>query len=207
MNNKTFAYLRVSTSKQSLERQYRAVYEYCNEHQLEIEERNIITDTSSGKNFDRPGYQTLKRLLRSNDILIIKELDRLGRNMNEVKNEWNWLIQNNINMIVIDTEIINTQGKSDLERKLISSIVFEILNYLSEKTRTEIRKRQAEGIVVAKAEGRHLGRHALKIDDKFIETYLKWKKQDITAVAAAKQLKISRASFYNLKSKYESDIN
>ena len=108
MMNKTFAYLRVSTKDQNIDRQRESVLQYCEDNNIEIQERDIITDKQSGKDFNREGYQTLKNsLLRSGDTLIIKELDRLGRDMTMIKEEWQDLQKKGVSIIVIDTPILN----------------------------------------------------------------------------------------------------
>ena len=126
--SKLYGYARVSSKEQNLDRQIEALKEYG------VNERDIITDKQSGKDFNREGYKTLKeQLLRSGDVLVIKELDRLGRNMAQIKEEWNDLQAKEINIVVIDTPILNTEGKSNLEKPLISNIVFELLSYMAEK--------------------------------------------------------------------------
>ena len=141
MCKKIYGYARVSTKEQNLDRQLEALKGYG------VDERDIITDKASGKNFNREGYTTLKNsLLRKDDTLVIKELDRLGRDMEQIKQEWQELQANEVNIIVLDTPILNTEGKTDLEKKLISNIVFELLSYMAEKERAKIRQRQREGI-------------------------------------------------------------
>ena len=121
---KLYGYARVSTREQNLDRQIEELKKYG------IEERDIITDKQSGKDFNRNGYKTLKEsLLRKGDTLVIKELDRLGRDMEQIKQEWRALEEAGINLIVLDNPILNTEGKTDLEKKLISNIVFELLSY------------------------------------------------------------------------------
>ena len=113
----------------------------------------------SGKDFNRNGYLKLKNsLLRDGDTLVIKELDRLGRNMDMIKNEWQEIQSKGIDIVVLDTPILNTKNKSDLEKKLIANIVFELLTYMAEKERIKIKTRQAEGIAAAKARGVRFGR-------------------------------------------------
>ena len=127
---KLYGYARVSTREQNLDRQIEELKKYG------IEERDIITDKQSGKDFNRNGYKTLKEsLLRKGDTLVIKELDRLGRDMEQIKQEWRALEEAGINLIVLDNPILNTEGKTDLEKKLISNIVFELLSYMAEKER------------------------------------------------------------------------
>ena len=202
--NKTFAYLRVSTKDQNLDRQRESVLKYCEENNIEIQERDIITDKQSGKDFNREGYQTLKNsLLRSGDTLIIKELDRLGRDMTMIKEEWQSLERKGISIVVIDTPILNTVGKSDLEKTLISNIVFELLSYMAEKERLKIKQRQAEGIAAAKSKGKKFGRPTISYPDNWEEVYTKLKDGKITAVKAMELTSMKKTSFYKLIKQYE----
>ncbi|WP_425394711.1 recombinase family protein [Clostridium paraputrificum] len=202
--NKTFAYLRVSTKDQNLDRQRESVLKYCEDNNIEIQERDIITDKQSGKDFNREGYQTLKNsLLRSGDTLIIKELDRLGRDMTMIKEEWQSLERKGISIVVIDTPILNTVGKSDLEKTLISNIVFELLSYMAEKERFKIKQRQAEGIAAAKSKGKKFGRPTISYPDNWEEVYTKLKDGKITAVKAMELTSMKKTSFYKLIKQYE----
>lgn len=202
--NKTFAYLRVSTKDQNLDRQIESVLKYCEDNNIEIQERDIITDKQSGKDFNREGYQTLKNsLLRSGDTLIIKELDRLGRDMTMIKEEWQSLERKGISIVVIDTPILNTVGKSDLEKTLISNIVFELLSYMAEKERLKIKQRQAEGIAAAKSKGKKFGRPTISYPDNWEEVYTKLKDGKITAVKAMELTSMKKTSFYKLIKQYE----
>lgn len=202
--NKTFAYLRVSTKDQNLDRQRESVLKYCEDNNIEIQERDIITDKQSGKDFNREGYQTLKNsLLRSGDTLIIKELDRLGRDMTMIKEEWQFLERKGISIVVIDTPILNTVGKSDLEKTLISNIVFELLSYMAEKERLKIKQRQAEGIAAAKSKGKKFGRPTISYPDNWEEIYTKLKDGKITAVKAMELTSMKKTSFYKLIKQYE----
>ena len=136
-----YGYARVSTKDQNEDRQIEALTKYG------VEEKYIKTDKASGKDFNREKYQLLKNeILRPGDILVIKELDRLGRNMDDIKKEWQDLIKMGIDIEIIDTPILNTGNKTDLEKNLISNIVFELLSYMAEKERIKIRQRQREGI-------------------------------------------------------------
>ena len=188
-SSKLYGYARVSSKEQNLDRQIEALKEYG------VNERDIITDK-----------QTLKeQLLRSGDVLVIKELDRLGRNMAQIKEEWNDLQAKEINIVVIDTPILNTEGKSNLEKTLISNIVFELLSYMAEKERVKIKQRQAEGIANAKAKGKHLGRPRVEYPGNFKEVYDKWKAKEITGVKAMELMNLKKNSFYNLIKKYEKE--
>ena len=136
-----YGYARISDKKQNEARQIEALTEYG------VDEKYIKIDKASGKDFNRENYLLLKNeILRTGDTLVIKELDRLGRNMEEIKKEWQDLINMGIDIVIIDSPILNTGNKTDLEKNLISNIVFELLSYMAEKERIKIRQRQREGI-------------------------------------------------------------
>lgn len=201
---KTYAYIRVSTKEQNIDRQLESISKYCSDNNIDIDERDIIIEKQSGKDFNREGYLTLKNsLLRKGDTLIIKELDRLGRDMAMIKEEWRELEKLGISIVVIDTPILNTVGKTDLEKTLISNIVFELLSYMAEKERVKIKQRQAEGIAAAKAKGIKLGRPEVQYPDNWIEVYNSWKGKEITAVKAMELTGLKKNSFYNLVKRYE----
>ena len=142
-------------------------------------------------------------MLRNGDTLVIKELDRLGRNMDQIKVEWQELERAGISLVVIDNPILNTEGKTDLEKKLISNIVFELLTYMAEKERAKIKERQAEGIAAAKAKGKHLGRPRIEYPTNWIEVYMKWKDKTINGKQAMEKLNLTRTTFYKLVKIYE----
>lgn len=206
-----FGYVRVSTKEQNEDRQVEAIKQYCQANGLTLEDRSIIADKQSGKDFNREGYQLLKNyLLRPGDTLIIKELDRLGRDMEQIKQEWQELINRGINIIVIDTPILNTANRTDLEKKLIANIVFELLAYLAEKEREKMRQRQREGIEVAKKAGKHLGRPRIdyatlsKQQKELIKQYYpQWQKGEITAVKFMEILGLKKNTFYKVMKQYE----
>ncbi len=190
---RVYGYARVSSTEQHLDRQIEALSAYG------VEDRHIITDKQSGKNFDRPGYQTLKeQLLRSGDVLVIKELDRLGRNYEQIKTEWYELRQMGVDIVVLDMPVLSTADKSDLEKVLIANIVFELLAYLAEKERIKIKTRQAEGIATAKSKGVKFGRPKAKIPANFDKEVRKWKAGEQTATETMKVLGLKRTTFYKL---------
>lgn len=188
-----FAYTRVSTTDQNSERQRIAIQKYANENQLSID--RFFDDTASGKDFSRPKYQALKEILRPGDLVIFKELDRMGRNMEQIKSEWNELQKLGVDVIITDTPILNTSQKSDLEKSLIAAIVFELLAYMAEKERQKILSRQAEGIALAKAQGKYAGRKPIERSN-FDAVVAQWKHGEITATEAMKSLKMSKSTFY-----------
>ena len=200
MVNKIYGYARVSSKEQNLDRQIQALKKYG------VNERDIVIDRQSGRDFNREGYKTLKNsLLREGDTLVIKELDRLGRNMEQIKNEWQELEQLGINIVVLDNPILNTEGKSDLERKLISNIVFELLSYMAQKEREKIRQRQREGIEQAKALGKHLGRPKVTYPNNWKEVYKEWKDKKVSGVKAMQLMNLKKNTFYKLVKEYESN--
>lgn len=199
MDNKVYAYVRVSTQEQNLDRQIEAIKEYAKENNIELSERDIIADKASGKDFKRVGYESLiNTMLRRGDTLIIKELDRLGRNYEQMKDEWNKLVKNGINIIIIDTPMLSTANKTDLDKTLISNIVFELLAYTAQKEKEMRHKRQREGIDIKKAQGKHLGRPKATFPDKWEMIYKQWKQEEITANKAMELLNMKRTTFYKL---------
>lgn len=199
-----FAYIRVSSKDQNIERQQDAINTYAQNHGIVVD--RIFTDMQSGKDFEREQYQALKICLRQGNVLIIKELDRLGRNMEQVKEEWQQLEKAGVEIIVIDTPILNTTSKSDLEKKLISNIVFELLAYMGEKEREKIKQRQSEGISAAKARGKYLGRPKIEKPVEWDIVYHQWTIGEITAVKAMKVLNLKRCTFYKfIKEEKEKD--
>jgi DNA invertase Pin-like site-specific DNA recombinase len=200
--NKEYGYGRVSSREQHLDRQIEALRAHG------VDERDIITDKQSGKDFDRPGYIALtQNMLRPGDTLVIKELDRLGRDYEQIKQEWQKLRQRGIDVIVLDTPIINTANKSDLEKSLISNIVFEIMAYTAEKERQKIRQRQREGIDAAKEKGQHLGRPKAVYPPEWPTVYIAWQKGQLTARAAMAMLGLKKSTYYKLVESYRSEGN
>lgn len=193
MKGRMFGYARVSTTDQHLDRQIEALLKYG------VAERDIITDKFSGKDFNRKGYLTLKEhILRSGDILVIKELDRLGRNYEQVKDEWRELQKLGVDIVIIDMPLLNTAEKSNLEKSLIANIVFELLAYTAEKERQKIKVRQAEGIKVARSKGIHFGRKKTEIPKNFSEECRKWLNGEQTAIETMRRLGVKKTTFYKL---------
>jgi DNA invertase Pin-like site-specific DNA recombinase len=193
MQSRTFGYARVSSFDQNLTRQIQALKDYS------IDERDIITDKISGKDFNRQGYLMLKnQILRQGDVLAIKELDRLGRNYEQIKDEWRELQKMGIDIVILDMPILDTREKSDLEKSLIANIVFELLAYLAEKERCKIKSRQKEGIAAAKSKGVKFGRPKMALPANFYAEYFKWQNGEQTAVQTMKRLGLKRTTFYKL---------
>ncbi len=193
MENKTFGYCRVSSSEQNEDRQVQAMLD------LGIKERDIFVDKQSGKNFDRPMYQALKAQLRKGDILVIKSIDRLGRNYKQICEEWRDITGGlGAYIKVIDLPLLDTTRTDGLIGQVISDIVLQLLGFVAEQERAFIRQRQAEGIACAKAKGKKLGRPAVQFPDNWDEVYVIWKAGEITAREAMKRLCMKPTSFYKL---------
>ena len=193
MRGRLFGYARVSTTDQHLDRQIDALKNYG------VAERDIITDKFSGKDFNRKGYIALKEnMLRPGDILVVKELDRLGRNYDQVKNEWRELQKMGVDIVIIDMPLLNTAEKSDLEKSLIANIVFELLAYTAEKERQKIKVRQAEGIKLALEKGVQFGRPRVAIPENFYIECRNWLEGEQSAVTTMRKLGMKKTTFYKI---------
>ena len=192
-NSKTFGYCRVSSADQNEDRQIEAMLE------LGINERDIFIDKCSGKNFDRPQYQALKLQLRQGDTIIIKSIDRLGRNYRQICDEWREITKEiKADIKVIDLPLLDTTRKDGLLGEVISDIVLQLLSFVAEQERAFIKQRQAEGIKIAKEKGIKLGRPAIKRPDNWEDVYPEWNLGKITAREAMKRLGLKPNTFYKL---------
>lgn len=195
---KSFSYCRISDKDQNEGRQVQAMIE------IGIHENDIYIDKQSGKDFDRPKYQELKKVLRVGDVLYIKSIDRLGRNYKQIRQEWEDITQNiKADINVIDMPLLDTTLHKDLLGTFISDLILQVLAYVSENERINIKQRQAEGIALAKAKGKQMGRPKKEIDKAFIDVYLKWKDKEITAVTAMKMLNLKPNTFYRRVREYQ----
>ena len=202
--NKTFGYIRVSSKDQNIDRQLDSILP------LVKEERNILADKISGKDFNRPQYQALKSMLRSGDTVYVHSLDRLGRNKEKIKEELQWFHNNGIIIRILDiptTMDTNYQKFGDMQKAIfdmVNNILIEVLATMAETERSNIRKRQSEGIAAAKKKGKKFGRPTIPLPDSFEQDYKRWKAGDITAVSLYRdKYHISRAGFYNKVRQYE----
>ena len=200
INSKTFGYCRVSSTDQKEDRQLEAMLE------LGINERDIFVDKCSGKNFDRPQYQALKVQLREGDVLVIKSIDRLGRNYKQICEEWREITREiKANIKVLDMPVLDTTRTEGLIGEVISDIVLQLLSYVAEQERAFIKQRQAEGIKLAKEKGKRLGKPPIEYPENWNNVYKVWKSGAITAREAMKQLKLKPTSFYKLAKKYKNN--
>ena len=186
----TYGYIRVSTKDQNEDRQRIALID------AGVLQKNIILDKQSGKDFNRPGYRRLCKKAKPGDTLFIKSIDRLGRNYNEILEQWRYLTkEKRIAIVVLDMPLLDTRKGRDLTGELISDIVLQLLSYVAQTEREFIRQRQAEGIAAAKARGVHFGRKPMERPPEFATIYGRWNNGELSARRAAATLKISHQTF------------
>ncbi len=172
----TYGYIRVSTRDQNEDRQLTALSAY------DIPERNLFMDKQSGKDFNRPAYQRLIKKLKPGDLLIVKSIDRLGRNYEEILEQWRVITkEKHADIRVLDMPLLDTSVHRDLTGTLIADIVLQLLSYVAQSERENIRQRQAEGIAAAKARGVVFGAERKEMPDDFDEWYDRWRNREITA--------------------------
>ena len=200
---KVYGYVRVSTREQHEDRQLIAMNE------IGVKSEYIFIDKQSGKDFERPQYLRLLKRLRENDLLYIKNIDRLGRNYNDVLEQWRILTkEKKVDICILDMPLLDTRQGKDLLGTFIADLVLSLLSYVAENERLNIKQRQAEGIIAAKLKGVRFGRPALRIADGFEELYQRWDKGEITARQAAKLCNVSKNTFYkwiHIAKKYNSE--
>ncbi|APO48534.1 DNA recombinase (plasmid) [Paenibacillus xylanexedens] len=201
-----YGYARVSTKNQNEDRQLTVLREQG------IPEDYIFVDKVSGKNFDRPEYQLLKRVLRAGDTLFVKSINRFGRNKQEILKEWQWLIDAKVHVVVIDIPILDTRKYQELDgiNQLIMDLVLQLLSWLAEEERNEIKQAQAEGIAEARKKGKHLGRPQINLKTLtpgqrgiLEENYKSWKNNELSAVDFMKKLDLKKNTFYKIVREYE----
>ena len=185
-----YAYVRVSTREQNEDRQILALKE------LSIPEKNLFIDKQSGKDFERPQYRKMVRKLKKDDLLYIKSIDRLGRNYSEILEQWRILTkEKGIDIVVLDMPLLDTRRGQDLMGTFLSDIVLQVLSFVAENERTNIRQRQAEGIAAAQARGVRFGRPPAPLPENFHQLYQQWKNGKITGTAAAKRCGMPLSTF------------
>ena len=186
----TYGYIRVSTREQNEDRQVIALRE------MAVPEGNIFMDKQSGKGFNRPQYKRLLRKLKKDDLLYIKSIDRLGRNYEEILEQWRILTKSKgVDIVVLDMPLLDTRRGKDLMGTFLSDIVLQVLSFVAENERTNIRARQAEGIAAAKARGIRFGRPPRPLPENFHENYQRWKAGEMTGTAAAQACEMPLSTF------------
>ena len=185
-----YGYVRVSTKEQNEDRQMIAMREFG------IEERRIVLDKQSGKDFGRPGYRRLLRKLKAGDTLVIKSIDRLGRNYDEILEQWRLLTkEKQVAIVVLDMPLLDTRQGRDLTGVLIADIVLQLLSYVAQTEREFNRQRQAEGIAAAKAKGVHFGRKCMDRGGNYDSVLAAWRRGEISGRAAARELGVAHGTF------------
>ena len=196
---KTWAYARVSTKDQNLDRQVILLKQY-------VDEAFILSDKASGKNFERPKWELLNNVLDQGDTLIICSLDRLGRNYKQIRDVWKDLFDRKVNVKILDCELLSTNHEdyeTDPMKLLMTNVAFEMFAYIAENERTQIKQRQAEGILIAKSAGKHLGRPKATFPSNWKDVYIRWKRKEISQNRACIELGISKNTFKKLKDIYQ----
>ncbi len=185
-----YGYIRVSTREQNLDRQMIALRE------IGVEDKSIYIDKQSGKNFERPQYKNLVKKLKKDDLLYIKSIDRLGRNYSEILEQWRVLTkERGIDIAVIDMPMLDTRRGKDLMGTFLSDIVLQVLSFVAENERDNIRQRQAEGIAAAKAKGVRFGRPPKPLPKKFKYAYDMWRSGMMSGSDAAKECGMPLTTF------------
>lgn len=200
MENQIYGYIRVSSRDQNEDRQVIAMREFG------IAEKNLVIEKQSGKDFARPGYRRLLRKLKPNDTLVIKSIDRLGRNYDEVLEQWRLLTkEKQVDIVVLDMPLLDTRKGRDLIGTLISDIVLQLLSYVAQTEREFIHQRQAEGIAAAKARGVKFGRKPKERPAEYEHLRDEWRAGRISARAAARQLCVAHRTFMKWVEQENSD--
>lgn len=190
MENILYAYIRVSSKEQNEDRQRIAMLDFG------VPSKNIYMDKQSGKDFQRPGYLKLMKKLKPNDTLVIKSIDRLGRNYDEILAQWRVITkEKGAAIVVLDMPLLDTRQGRDLTGTLIADIVLQLLSYVAQTEREFIHQRQAEGIAAAKQRGVKFGRPAMEQPPGFPEVYAAWRRGELSARGAAKKLGVSASTF------------
>lgn len=193
-----YGYIRVSSYDQNEERQRIALQE------MDIAEKNIFMDKQSGKDFERPSYKRMLRRMKKNDLLYVKSIDRLGRNYGEILEQWRILTkEKGIDIVVLDMPLLDTRRGKDLMGTFLSDIVLQVLSFVAENERINIRQRQAEGIAAAKARGVKFGRPTVPCPDNFAEIHRDWRDKKMTLRQAAAACGMPVGTFYGKARKFE----
>lgn len=196
--HQTFGYIRVSSTDQNESRQQLAF------EKLGIDAKNIYKDKQSGKDFQRPQYQAMLECLKPGDLLCITSIDRLGRNYNEIQHQWRILTrEKQIDIQVLDMPLLDTRQSKDLLGTFIADLVLQVLCFVAENERQNIRKRQAEGIAAAKKRGVRFGHKPKPLPGNFEEILVLWKQGHITMTEAARRTNMARSTFRNRMKLFE----
>lgn len=189
--NKIYGYVRVSSAEQNEKRQIIALKE------VGVSEENIFIDKQSGKNFDRPQYKKIIKKLRAGDLLYVLSIDRLGRNYEEIQNQWRVITKEiGADICVLDMPLLDTREGKDLMGTFIADLVLQILSFVAQSERENIKKRQEQGIAAAKEKGVRFGRPKIPLPDNFERLVKNWEKKNISFEEILKLCNMSEATFY-----------
>lgn len=187
----TYGYARVSTKEQKEDRQLLALWE------MKVPRKNIYTDRQSGKDFNRPMYRRLLKRLKEDDLLYIQSIDRLGRNYEEILEQWRMLTkEKKVDIVVLDMPLLDARHGKGLMGTFLSDIVLRVLSFVAENERKNIRQRQKEGMDAAKQHGFQLGRLEKPLPDSFWNAYIRWESLEISGREAARQCGMAPTLFY-----------
>lgn len=197
-----FGYIRVSTREQNEARQLAALAPFG------VPKRNLYIDKQSGKNFKRPAYQRMLRQMKPGDLLIVKSIDRLGRDYGEIMEQWRYITrERKVDVKVLDMPLLDTSYAKDLLGTLISDLVLQLMSFFAQLERDNILQRQAEGIAAAKARGVKFGRDAAVLPEGFDAIYIRWRAGEISADEAAALCGFSRRTLYKLTADMRNESN
>ena len=196
-----YGYCRVSSKNQNEDRQIKAM------HELGIKDEEIYIDKQSGKDFNRPKYKKLMRRIKRDDLIYVKSIDRLGRNYEDIIEQWKYITKyRKADIVVIDMPLLDTRRGKNLMGTFLSDIVLALLSYVAENERANIRQRQAEGIAIAKARGVRFGPPPMPLPDCFDDVYEQWRNKRLTVSEAAKKCGMARSTFYKKANEYNDAI-
>ena len=192
-----YGYVRVSSTDQNEDRQIAALWD------VQVPEKNIYMDKQSGKDFNRPNYKNLVGNLKAGDLLYILSIDRLGRNYEEIQEQWRTLTKEiGIDICVLDMPLLDTRNGKDLMGTFIADLVLQILSFTAQSERENIKKRQAQGIAAAKAKGIKFGRPEKSVPNDFSKIVKAWEQKKLTLAEVLKQCNISESTFYRKLREY-----
>ena len=196
MENKLLGYVRVSTREQKEDRQIIALTEYG------VPKSSIYTDKVSGKDFDRRNYKRMLKKLKKGNILVVKSIDRLGRNYEEIIEQWRYITKEiGADIVILDIPILNTNSHKDLIGTLVSDIVLQLLSFVAQNERENIRQRQAEGIAAAKARGVKFGRPIKYIPESYLDIIIRYKNKEMSRNETARLIGCSPSTLYLMVNK------
>ena len=195
-----YGYIRVSSREQNEDRQLIALRKLC------IPYKNIYMDKQSGKDFERPQYKIMLKHLKTDDLIYVKSIDRLGRNYEEILEQWRLLTkEKRVDIVVLDMPLLDTRRGKDLLGTFLSDIVLQVLSFVAENERINIRQRQAEGIAAARRRGVKFGRPAKPLPENFEMVYRQWKNGSLSGIAAARECKMPMSTFRYRAQKFEKE--